>query len=87
MILETLDSNEHSSTGFCCAGTVQGHWANFSQFGCYRTLGHEELGASALLPKVNLRPYEMPVPAVHTPNDKTSRQWPHLRRMFSDQKQ
>ena len=33
-------------------------------------LGHREPGAVSLLLKVNLRPYAMSVPAVHTANDK-----------------
>ena len=70
MILETSDSTEHNSTDFCCVGTVQDNCANFSQIGCYRSLGHREPGAVSLLPKVNLHPYAMSVPAVHTANDK-----------------
>jgi hypothetical protein len=70
MILEITHSNEHIYIDFGCVGTVQDNCANLSQFGCYSSLGHEEPGTSPLLPKVNLRPYAMPVPAVHTANDK-----------------
>jgi hypothetical protein len=51
----------HNIPIFGCVGTVQVNCVNFSQFGCYRSLGHEEPGASPLLPKVNLCPYAMSV--------------------------
>jgi hypothetical protein len=86
MILEITHSKQRNSTNFCCVETVQENCANFSEFDCYSALEHEEPGVSPLVPKVNLCPFAMSVPAVHTANDKSSQQWPHLHRIFSEQK-
>jgi hypothetical protein len=32
----------HNTPIFGCVGTVQANCVNFSQFGCYRSLGHDE---------------------------------------------
>jgi hypothetical protein len=86
MILENTDSNEHNLIDLCCVGIVQGNCANFVNLAATGPLGTRSRGASPLLPKVNLGQYAMPVPAVHTANDKSSQQWAHLRGMVSGQK-